>query len=298
MVTAEPPRRALLLRNPHSKQGEAPIEAALARFAARGVDVTELPIGSSDEICAQIKARAGAFDCVIVGGGDGTLNAAAPAILESGAPLGVLPMGTANDLARTLDIPTALDAAADIIADGKRRRIDVGMANDLPFFNVASLGLSAELAETLDGATKRRFGRLGYALAGLKVLRNAATFRAVIVTGAGAVRVKTYQIAVGNGRYYGGGVAVRADARIDDALLDLYSLEPGSLWKVIALAPLFKRGHHTALREVRTARGRQLEIRTAEPMPVNLDGELATQTPVVLKVLPAAIEVFAPEADS
>jgi diacylglycerol kinase (ATP) len=297
MATAElaGPKRALLVRNPGSKQGDAPIDAALARFAERGVAVTELPFSSPQEACSRIEADGSGFDCVIVGGGDGTLNGVAPAVLKSRKPLGILPMGTANDLARTLEIPVDLAKAADIIADGRRRCIDVGLANGLPFFNVASLGLSAELAETLDSGTKRRFGQVGYALAGLRVLRKARTFRAVIASAHETVRVTTYQIAVGNGRYYGGGVAVRPDAAIDDALLDLYSLEPGSLWKVILTAPLFKRGHHGVFREVRTARGRKLEIRTGAPMPVNLDGELATETPLILEVMPAALEVYAPD---
>lgn len=291
---SQPPRRALLLRNAKSKQGEASIEAALARLAERGVDVVEAPCASRDELRRQILAWAAGFDCVIVGGGDGTLNGAAPALLETGSALGVLPLGTANDLARTLSVPTDLVQAADVIADGRRRRIDLGMANERPFFNVASVGLSARLAATLDKDAKRRFGQLSYALAALKVLFGARAFRAVIAAEGEAVRVKTYQIAVGNGCYHGGGVAIAPDARIDDSRLLLYSLEPGSLWKVVLMAPLFRRGLHVDWREVRTAQGRAMEIRTPRPMPVNLDGDLATETPLVLTVRPRAIEVFAP----
>jgi diacylglycerol kinase (ATP) len=295
MTAHAPPRRALLVRNPCAKQGADPAQAAIARLTARGVAVTRMDTGSREAMAAEIARRAGQFDCIVAAGGDGTANALAPAVLEAGVPLGVLPLGTANDLARTLDIPFDVEAAADVIAEGRRRTIDVGMANDIPFFNVASIGLSAELVSALGHQTKQRLGRWGYVFAAAKVLTSAQTFRAVIATPAGALRVKSYQIAVGNGRYYGGGVAVRPDAAIDDALLDLYSLGRGGLWKVVATAPLFKRGRHGLFREVKTARGRRLEIRTTEPMPVNLDGELATETPVVIEVKPRAMEVFAPD---
>lgn len=293
-MTAAPPQRALLVHNPGSKQGEAPVEAAVKRLTERGVAVSLMETGSREEMAEAVVKRRAEFDCLIAAGGDGTANALAPAVLAAGAPMGVLPLGTANDLARTLDIPFDVEKAADIIADGHRRTIDLGLANDIPFFNVASLGLAADLVEALDSGFKKRLGRWSYAVAAARVLLGAETFRAVIATPAGPIRVKSYQIAVGNGRYHGGGVAVRPDAEIDDALLDLYSLGRGSLWKVIAAAPLFKRGRHGVFREVRTARGRRLEIRTTEPMPVNLDGELATETPVVIEVKPRAIEVFAP----
>lgn len=295
MATPVPPRRALLIRNPGSKQGET-VEAAVERLTGRGMAVTVMDAGEREAMRAQIADRAAGFDCLISAGGDGTANAVAPAVLDSGLPLGVLPLGTANDLARTLGIPTDIEAAADIIADGRSRRIDIGLANGIPFFNVASVGLSADLVSALDSGVKKRLGRWGYAVAAARVLTGAQTFRAVIATEKGAVRVKSYQIAVGNGRYHGGGVAVRPDAAIDDALLDLYSLGRGSLWKVVAVAPLFKAGRHGVFREVRTVRGRRLEIRTAEPMSVNLDGELATETPVILEVRPRALDIFAPDA--
>ena len=127
--------------------------------------------------------------CAVVGGGDGTINAAAFGVIEAGLPLGILPMGTANDLARTLGIPSDIDGAARFIADGNTRRIDLGLVNGEPFFNVASLGLSAELAQKLTRDIKRRFGRLGYALVALNVLAHARPFRATIASETETVHV-------------------------------------------------------------------------------------------------------------
>jgi YegS/Rv2252/BmrU family lipid kinase len=233
-------------------------------------------------------------DCAIVGGGDGTLNAAAFGVIEAGLPLGILPLGTANDLARTLDIPSDLDGAAKVIAEGRTRNIDLGIVNGQPFFNVASIGLSAELAQQLTTEIKRRFGRLGYGLVAMKVLVQARPFRATIVSETETARVRTLQIAVGNGRFYGGGNAVEKDAAIDDQNLDLYSLELERAWKLALMARSFRYGEHGAWSEVRAIRAKEFDIRTRRPRPVNADGEIVTQTPAHFSIRPRAVRVFAP----
>ncbi|HET9067978.1 MAG TPA: lipid kinase [Amaricoccus sp.] len=292
----EPPRRAVVLVNPGARRGGDAIDGILARLRAGGVSVREAPLGTPAEIEQQIRGdgEAAAADCAIVCGGDGSLCLAAPGLLATGATLGILPMGTANDLARTLGIPDDLEAAADLILAGRRRRIDLGTVNGKPFFNVASIGLSVELARELSGELKRRWGRVGYALAALRALARAERFSALVIEGDTSVRSRTMQIAVGNGRFYGGGTIVAEDAAIDDGHLDLYSLEIGTVLKLALMLKSFRSGAHGAFSEVRTARGTEFEIRTVRPRPVNADGELIAETPAVFKVHPAAVTVFAP----
>ena len=231
---------------------------------------------------------------VIVGGGDGTLNAAARGLIETSLPAGILPMGTANDLARTLSIPLNLPEAAQIIVAGQTRRIDIGDVNGHLFFNVASIGLGAELARRLTPAVKRRWGRFAYSLAALRTLISARAFKATIVTREGETRVKTLQIAVGNGRHYGGGTVIEATAEVDDGHLDLYSLEVSSVWKLALMAPDFRRGFQGLWHEVRTHRCVEFEVRTTRPRPVNTDGDLVTFTPAYFSIRPGALNVFAP----
>jgi len=287
-------KRALLLRNPKARRGQESIDPILQRLETGGLDVTIETFEALPEIARDIVRLRDRADLVIVCGGDGSVSSAALAAMESGLPLGIMPMGTANDLARTLDIPMDLSAAADVIAGGQTRLVDVGTVNGHAFFNVASIGLSSELAQSLDPALKKRFGRLGYAVAAMKVLTRASRFGARITEKGRTTAVETYQIAVGNGRHYGGGNVVEENAEIDDGRLDLYSLEIKNLWKLALMLRSFRSGTHGAWKEVRTARCVEFDIETKRPMPVNTDGEIVTATPAHFKVHPKAISIFAP----
>ena len=291
-------KRALLLINPHARRGGESLDAIVGRLHKGGLDITIEPFSALPEIARDIARLRENADMIILCGGDGTIASGAMAVMESGLPLGIVPLGTANDLARTLGIPMDLLEAADVILSGQTRRIDLGSVNGHAFFNVASIGLSAELAQGLQPETKKRFGRLGYALAALRVLMKSRPFTARIKEKGEVTEVKTFQIAVGNGRHYGGGNVVQEDAEIDDGHLDLYSLEMGTVWKLAGMLRSFRSGTHGAWKEVRTARCTEFEIETKRPMPVNTDGELVTATPAKFLVHPGAITVFAPHADT
>ena len=287
-------RRALMLVNPKARRGTAALDPVVERLRAGGVDAVIERFETPEEVSADIARRRHEADLVIVCGGDGTINSAARGVLETGLPMGIMPMGTANDLARTLGIPDDLLRAADVIVGGHTSRIDMGEVNGHPFFNVASLGLAAKLARGLTPEAKRRWGKLGYGLAALKVLLEAHPFRAEIISDSGQVSVKTLQIAVGNGVHYGGGSVIHADATIEDGHLDLYSLELKNVWKYGLMLGAFRRGEHGAWDEVRTAKSTEFDIRTREPKPINTDGDIVTQTPAHFKIRPAAVTVFAP----
>ncbi len=108
------------------------------------------------------------------------------------------------------------------------------------------------------------------------------------------MRVKSWQIAVGNGVYYGGGMAVREGAEIDNGLLELYSLEMQSVWKLVPMLFHFRAGQHGLWREVRTLRATEIDIATRRPRSVNADGEIVAATPLRIRVLPRALRVYAP----
>jgi YegS/Rv2252/BmrU family lipid kinase len=289
-------RRALLIVNAKSRSGQNALDAITTALRRHGIEPTHHETEKREDISPTIVAHAHEADMVVVAGGDGTMNAAAKGVMRSGLPLGIVPTGTANDLARTIDVPPDIEQAVEIIAAGATRRIDLGEVNDELFFNVASIGLSVELAKELTRDLKRRFGVLGYLIASFRVLARARAFHAEIVFEDRRVRCRTLQVAIGNGRFYGGGNLIEADAAIDDGRLDLYSLEVGRVWRVVLMARALRQGRHGEWDEIRSLSGESFEIRTRRPRHVNADGEIVTSTPARFGVVKGAIEVFAPEA--
>lgn len=287
-------REALFVVNPKSRSGAQYADEARRVLTQAGIRLQQIECASPQEVSPAIKSRAGKASMVIVAGGDGTVNAAAKAVVETDLTLGILPTGTANDLARTLGIPFSLGGAAKVIIDGDTREIDAGIVNGRYFFNVASIGLSSDIAQSLTREEKRRLGRFSYPIAAIRALASAGPFHAEIINNNHHVHVRTLQIAIGNGRFYGGGNAVQRDAAVDDGFLDLYSLEFTNVWKMALMLKSFRTGHHGLWDEVRTAKCRSFEVRTSRPKPVNVDGDVITMTPAVFDVLPRAVRVFAP----
>jgi diacylglycerol kinase (ATP) len=288
-------RPALLIVNGHSRRGAGAAETVTRVLRESGVPIIARDCERASDLSALISATKGEIESMIIGGGDGTLNAALPGLLETGLPLGIIPLGTANDLARTLGIPTDLAAAARIIACGKVQPVDVGEVNGHPFFNVASIGFGVDLTRALTRDSKRRFGTIGYAIAALRAVSRLRPFRAEIMHGHTIHLSRTIHVAVGNGRHYGGGMTVSEHARIDDGCLHVYSLEVDSLWRLLRLLPALRSGRHDAWKEIRTLEGEEIEVRTPRrPRSVNTDGEIVTRTPAHFRVRGHAISVFIP----
>lgn len=286
-------QRALLLLNRHARQGQQ-LPEATERLQTLGFELIEESTENPQQTSDVIRRYQHQVDLVIVGGGDGTLNAAVDGLVDTRLPLGILPLGTANDLARTLEIPLSLPAACEVIMKGQVRRIDLGWVNGKHFFNVASMGLSVQITEQLTKEVKRRWGVLAYAVTALKAISQSRPFRAEIRINGKSIRVKTIQIAVGNGRYYGGGMAVVHDATIDDQRLDLYSLEVQHWWQIIALLPAMRGGRHINSVNVRALRGQEIEVYTSRSRRINTDGEITTRTPAHFRVIPKALAVLVP----
>jgi YegS/Rv2252/BmrU family lipid kinase len=288
------PQRALLLVNRKSRQGATSIDNAVARLKNRGIDVIEGAPDTPEQIPELIRRHAKEADCVIVGGGDGSMNAAASALAETGLPLGVLPMGTANDLARTLSIPLDILQACDVIADGVTHRIDLGEVNGRYFFNVANIGLGAHVARHLSSGLKQRWGILSYARSLIKAVRSFRPFHAEIVCDGERRRVKTMQIAVGNGRHYGGGMTIAEQASIDDRQFCLYSIDPLPFLSLLRLARVFRTGQFEDWHPVYVRQGKHIEIHTRRAMAVTADGEFVSRTPAIFSLVPGAVQVYVP----
>ncbi|WP_174865873.1 lipid kinase [Pectobacterium polaris] len=293
-ATKESGPTALLLINKQARNGDSSARYVKELLQQSQISIVEPDEKDTDSCSDIIRAYADRVDFVIIGGGDGTLNSAAPGLVDTGLPLGVLPLGTANDFARTVGIPREIRQAVQVIANGQQRIVDLGEVNGHLFFNVSSIGFSAALARGLSAKSKKRWGTLGYALAAFKLLKQSRPFRVEIEHDGIKERVRTVQVSVGNGRFYGGGMAVADSAAPDDGLLDVYSLEVSHWWEMVALIPFIRKGTHGRWRKVRAFSAKQLTLNTTRPHDINADGELIGKTPAVFGIREKAIQVFAP----
>lgn len=287
-------RKALLLLNPHARLGKKVRLQAIHYLEQLGFELIQESASQPKNLPQIIQQYEKQIELVIIGSGDGTISAAIEGLLATQIPLGILPLGTANNLARTLEIPRSVSKACNIIAQGKTRRIDLGCLNGKYFLNVAGLGLSTAINQEVSKKFKRHWGVLAYMVTALKIGWQIRPFEVEIRWDNQSIQTKTRQVTVCNGRYYGSGMIIAQDAAIDDRRLDLYSLESQNWWEILILLPALMRGNHVNGRGIRTLHGRKFELYTPKPCPMDIDGEVIAQTPAHFNLIPQALSVFVP----
>jgi YegS/Rv2252/BmrU family lipid kinase len=229
----------------------------------------------------------------VVVSGDGLVGAIGGAMAGSETPLGIVPGGRGNDLARVLGIPDDPVEAVAVIAAGETRRIDVGEANGKRFLGIVSVGFDSE-ANRLANETNFMRGNLVYAYAAIRTLLGWKPGRFTIRVGEERRRFSGYSVSVANSRAFGGGMFIAPDAQLDDGEFDIVTVgEVGKLRFVGNLPKVFK-GTHVNEEEVQVFRAAQLELTAGRPFPVYADGEHLTDLPASLRVLPRALSVLAP----
>lgn len=228
---------------------------------------------------AVAEAKAGLLDTIVAGGGDGTVNEVFGAALAAEPPLGcgfaVLPLGTANDFARSAAIPAADTTAALRLAAGAPvRPIDVGFVDARPFINLLTGGFGSRVTVETDPELKRRMGGLAYVLTGVSRFSELSANAGRIVGEGFEWEGSFLALAIGNGRQAGGGIALCPDALLDDGLLDLMILpDIASEGRLDALGTILMQGLTAIESLVVRARGPWFEYRSDKELSVNLDGE-------------------------
>lgn len=272
--------RVRLVVNPRSRRGRLSEAAVRAELQRRGVDVTESQTHD-------------AIEAIVVAGGDGTLVGEIQHALALDVPVGIVPLGTFNDLARTLGIPLDIEGACVTIAAGKTRRIDAARVNGTYYATEASIGISSRVARRQRPEEKQRFGFLAIVASALTAVRYARSFHAEISHDGSKDRLRAVQLTVANSQHFGGVITVE-DAAIDDGRLDLYAVEIESARQLLSVAGAIFTGKRGFAEGLRTYRAAAFDVWTRRPHHITADGEPAGKTPARFEVLPGALRVFVP----
>jgi YegS/Rv2252/BmrU family lipid kinase len=232
----------------------------------------------------------------VVLSGDGLIGAVGGAMAGSAVPLGIVPGGRGNDLARGLGIPADPELAVESIAAGHSVRIDVGEANGERFLGIASVGFDSDANRIANES--RLSGRMVYAWAAFRALAGWKPQRFSLVESGVQTRFTGYTVAVANNGFYGAGMNVAPDADPADGELDVVTVGDVSRLRFLLHLPRVFRGTHVNGDEVRSWRTTGIEIRASRPMTVYADGDPLTDLPAKIRVLPGSLPLIVPEGET
>jgi diacylglycerol kinase (ATP) len=288
--------RAVLIVNTKSRRGQEWFQDAQTHLASNGVKLEKAySFRSIDELIAEAKASvARKVPLIVLGGGDGTFSAVANLFVGSSSALGVLPLGTGNAFARDLGIKAEIEEACKIVATGKLSAVDMGLVGDRDFLNVATLGVTTQIARELTVENKRRFGRFVYAIAIVHALQRAKPFRVTIETENGTTEFFTLQVVLGNGRFHAGPFPVTPDASITEGRLSLYALKSKSKFNFLRYAMHLPGGRHVDLEDVHSEHTSGGVLKSSPSRHITIDGEVCASTPIQFGVRPRCLNVVTP----
>ena len=289
-------RELALLTNPTAGKGRGTRTAAMAlpRLLGAGYDVRSLA-GRSPEEALDLARQcvADGIEALVVCGGDGMVHLGAQAVTGTETPLGIIPAGTGNDVARYLDLPRSDPAlAADVVARGKERTIDLARVGSVYFVTVLAAGFDAIVNERANAMTWPK-GQMRYNLATLAELRVLTPIPYVLELDGVEERLEATLVAVGNGPSFGGGLRITEGAVLDDGMLDVVVIKPLSKLDLLRTYPKLFRGTHVHHPQYRHHRVRRVTV-AAPGIVAYADGERIGALPLTIEVAPGALRVLVP----
>ncbi|MBE9180965.1 YegS/Rv2252/BmrU family lipid kinase [Oculatella sp. LEGE 06141] len=294
-------RSACLIFNPVAGQGNPDQDLTLIRRILEpelelDIRFTSKEIGA--EQLAQEAIERGA-PLIIASGGDGTLSAAANALIGRDIPLGIISRGTANAFAGALGIPDTIEAACETIVTGQIKTVDAALCNGKPMVLLAGIGFEAETVNKANREAKNRFGVLAYIIAGFRQLREMKRFLAEIETEDKTTTVTAIAVTVANAAPPTSVLAQGPAGLVaDDGLLDLTIVAPMNKAGAIAagyhLLKTALSGNAAKRRDIGYMRAQRFKIVTEPPQKVVLDGELIGNTPIEIECVPGSLNILVP----
>ena len=294
-------RRHLLLFNPSSAGGRrrSALPSAESELEARGLAFRTVTTRSLEHGVEEARGAAQAGEVPVVMSGDGLIGQVGGTMADSDTPIGIIPGGRGNDLARVLGIPKEIPEAVAILAAGAERVIDVGEVNGTPFLGIASCGFDSE-CNRIANETRFMSGNLVYAYSVPRAMASwrPATFT-VTVDEDPPLSITGYSVAICNSRAFGGGMFIAPHAKLDDGLFDIVGIGDIGKLRYLANLPKVFKGTHVERDEVTEipAAGAEVKVSADRDFAVYADGEHLADLPATMRIRPSALRVIAPPAD-
>ncbi|HZK57737.1 MAG TPA: diacylglycerol kinase family protein [Clostridia bacterium] len=238
------------------------------------------------------KAKIGDYSVIVSVGGDGTLHEIVNGMAGGAQKLGIVPAGTGNDFARSIDMPFNTEDAIENLIWGKATSIDLGRLNGEYFINFCSVGLDALIAEEANRIKKYFSSTYSYIIGVVKALGKFKSIKAELVIDNKKYDEEIMLVAVCNGAYYGGGMNIAPQAKVFDGQFDICVVRKMSKLKLLFLFPTIFKGEHIKYDEVKIYRGKNVQVFSREDMHVNADGDIVYSRPVSFEILHNEIEVI------
>ena len=288
------PREIALLTNPTSGKGRgAKARAAvLEHFRGAGLSVRDLVGKDADEAVDLARAAvADGVEALVVVGGDGMVHVGVQAVAETGTPLGIVPAGTGNDVARYFDLPRKDPvAAADVVIRATPRTVDLARSGTRYYATVLAAGFDALVNERANRMTWPR-GQMRYNLATLAELRVFKPLHYTLDLDDQQVTLDAMLVAVGNGPSFGGGLRITEGALLDDGMLDVVVIKPMSRGALVRTYPKLFKGTHVTHPQYEHHRVRRVTV--ASPgITTYADGERFGELPLTVEAAPGALVVY------
>ncbi|HEY9905885.1 MAG TPA: YegS/Rv2252/BmrU family lipid kinase [Candidatus Sericytochromatia bacterium] len=297
-------RSACLIFNPVAGQSDPEQDLSSIRALLEPEIDLDIRLTTPDVDAGQLAQEAvkQGVHTIIASGGDGTLSAAAEALMGTSIPLGVISRGTANAFASALGIPDTIEAACQTILAGKTKVVDTALCNGKPMVLLVGIGFEAEVVEKADRETKNRLGMLAYILAGVKQLRDFDTFEATIETDDRVITVNAAAVTIANAAPPTS-ILAQGPAGIiyDDGLLDLTVVAPenraGAIASAYHLLQTALRGDAAERDDIGYMRARRIKVTTNPPQKVVLDGEIIGTMPIEVECIPGGLTILVPATE-
>lgn len=273
-------------------QSSASIHEQLDRLQPAEVYVTE-EAGRAEGYAR--RAAAAGFEEIISAGGDGTLNQIVNGVARhfDRVRIGVLPLGTGNDFARSLGLPTALSENIDVVLAGATEAIDIVRARSQRaryFANVSAGGFSGLVNEKLTPKLKKTWGPLAYLRSAAAALPNLRGYRTAVELDDATVDVDLYNVIIANGRYVAGGLPIAPEADVKDGQVDVVLIPARPAAEMMMLVAQILLGKHLHNEAITFRRARRVTVRSSPGMWFNVDGELVGNEPITFEVMPRVLQ--------